>query len=298
MRRRTVVALIAGALIAPAPTGLASPVYMRGFVGRLDWKGDDPSFGGFSGIELDADGAGFVALSDRGAVVTGRFSRDAGGRITAVTAARPVALALPTGPVAEDFRFDTEGLAQAADGSLYVSCEYLTRVLHYANPDATPDVLPIPREFVGMDQNGGPESLAIATDGTLYTMPEVTLRTDGTTPVYRFQGGRWDQPFRMAGGSGFLPVGSDIGPDGQLYVLERQFRGLGGFASRVRRMSVHATGVAQAETLLETASGTFGNLEGIAVWRDAVGSLRLTMVSDDNFLAVLGTEIVEFRVPD
>jgi hypothetical protein len=50
--------------------------------------------------------------------------------------------------------------------------------------------------------------------------------------------------------------------------------------------------------LLETAPGAFGNLEGLSVWQDAAGALRLTLVADDNFLFFLGTEVVEFTVPD
>jgi hypothetical protein len=116
--------------------------------------------------------------------------------------------------------------------------------------------------------------------------------------VFRYRSGRWDQPFLICGTPGFLPVGADFGPDGRLYVLERQFRGLGGFASRIRRIVPQGPGIAAEEVLIETAPGASGNLEGLSVWRDAGGTLRLTTVADDNFLFVLGTEVVEFAVPD
>ena len=38
-------------------------------------------------------------------------------------------------------------------------------------------------------------------------------------------------------------------------------------------------------------------LEGISVWRDAQGYIRLTMIPDDNFYFFLGTDIVEYRLP-
>ncbi len=50
--------------------------------------------------------------------------------------------------------------------------------------------------------------------------------------------------------------------------------------------------------LLETASGTYDNLEGVSVWRDAGGRLRATMISDDNFKFFQRTEIVEYALPD
>ena len=149
-----------------------------------------------------------------------------------------------------------------------------------------------------MARNAGLEALAIDADGALYTMPEATDRQDGAYPVYRYSNGRWDRPFLIRGTEGFLPVGADFGPDGRLYILERQFRGLGGFVTRIRRIAPSGPGIAADEVLIETAPGAFGNLEGLSVWRDAGGALRLTLVADDNFLVFLATEVVEFTVPD
>ena len=56
-------------------------------------------------------------------------------------------------------------------------------------------------------------------------------------------------------------------------------------------------GLTAERTLLQTDPGTFDNLEGLAVWRDATG-LRATMISDDNFLALFRSQIVEFRLPE
>ena len=50
------------------------------------------------------------------------------------------------------------------------------------------------------------------------------------------------------------------------------------------------------DTLLETPTGTHENLEGLAVWRDPEGRLRLTMVADDNFNLFLRNQIVEYRL--
>jgi hypothetical protein len=103
---------------------------------------------------------------------------------------------------------------------------------------------------------------------------------------------------RIEADGAFLPVGADLGPDGRLYLLERRFHGLGGFASRLRRVVLQEGGVARGETLFQTRPGQFGNLEGLAIWRDGAGALRATLISDDNFLPVLGTELVEVRLPD
>lgn len=298
MRKRTCLALIGAILLATGPAGLASRSEVPGYEGTFRWTSSAPGFGGFSAIEVSPDGSGFVALTDRGMLVDGEIERGPDRRITGVRSGAPEMLAQPEQPAEEGFRFDTEGLALAGDGGLYVSTEFVNRVLHYPSPADAPDILPVPRDFVGLGQNGGLEALAIGPDGALYTLPEVTLRPDGGIPVFRFHGGAWDQPFRFHGDPAFLPVAADVGPDGRLYVLERQFRGLGGFASRLVRMTGDGTGEVAAETVFETAAGAFGNLEGLSVWREPDGGLRATLISDNNFLDVLGTEIVEFRLPD
>src|SRR5690606_34680041 len=97
-------------------------------------------------------------------------------------------------------------------------------------------------------------------------------------PVFRFRNGAWDQPFTLPRRGGFLPVGADIGPDGRFYLLERELSSIFGFKSRVRRFDLSETGLTGEVTLLETASGTHDNLEGLAVWRDGAGAIRLTMI--------------------
>ncbi|NBR51900.1 MAG: hypothetical protein EBT91_00245 [Rhodobacteraceae bacterium] len=92
----------------------------------------------------------------------------------------------------------------------------------------------------------------------------------------------------------FLITGADVGPDGYRYILERDFVGVG-FRSRIRRMDL-ADGA--TETLMVSAPWEYDNLEGISAWRDGEGRLRLTTVSDNNFLAIQKTEFVEFVVTD
>ncbi|PZQ97917.1 MAG: hypothetical protein DI533_12305 [Cereibacter sphaeroides] len=298
MRWRTAGALTAALALGTIAPALPDRSIVPGYVGGFRWIQADANAGGYSGIEVSEDGSSFTALTDRGGLSQGRLSRDERGVISAVEAGPPQLLAQPSGEVPEGYRFDTEGLAMAEDGSLYVSAEFVARILRYARPDAAPEVLPIPPAFGLMELNGGPEPLAINAQGVLFTLPEVTTRPDGNYPVYRFRDGVWDQPFVVRGLSSFLPTAADFGPDGRLYLLERQFLGIAGFASRVRRIEIAESGIARDETLLQTAPGAFGNMEGLAVWQDAEGALRLTLISDDNFLSVLGTEIVEFRVPD
>jgi len=63
-------------------------------------------------------------------------------------------------------------------------------------------------------------------------------------------------------------------------------------------MFVSEEGFQDIQTVMHTALGTHGNLEGLSVWRHADGSIRLTMVSDDNFLPFSRSQIVEYVVKD
>ncbi len=292
---RSGLALIAGAVLATGPASLADRTGLHGYFGSYDWRYPDDRFGGVSGIEVTEDGLGFQAITDRGLLIEGRFTRGGYDRIAQVEVDRLARLALPDVVPDPEFRMDTEGLAAGRDGSIHVAFEWLSRVVRYADADAPPDRLPIPPAFADLDWNAGIEALAVDAKGHLWAIPEAPR--DGAFDVHRFDGTQWTVPVRLTPVGGFVPVGADVGPDGRLYVLERQFHGPRGFASQVRRLNGEA-GVAAGETVLQTPPGHFGNLEGIAVWRDRTGALRLTLVADDNFLRVLGTEIVEFRLPD
>lgn len=285
-------------LLAASLQGAANPSPAAGFVGSYVWSMDDPLFGGFSGIEISPDGTRFVALSDRGSWTRGVIQRDAAGRITGIEAPAPEKLKARGAAPLKDYRADSEGLAMAGDGTLYVSFERIARILRYAAFGSSAENLPSPGEFRGLPLNASLEALAIDGQGRLYTLPEDTPRGTGPFPVFRYDpADGWTVPFQLPRDGGFLPVGADFGPDGRLYILERQFLGFGGFASRVRVVDPGAAGLAVTETVLETAPGLHGNLEGLSVWQQADGAIRLTMIADDNFEFFLSTEIAEYRLP-
>jgi hypothetical protein len=293
MHRHRLGALTA-ALLAVAPALAAAPERAT-LVGRYTWSSDAGWFGGFSAIEVSDDGDSFLALSDRGSLVSGRLVRDE-GRITGTRAWRMEPLLGPRGRALAPLDRDSEGLARAPDGSFYVSFEGRARVVHYAAPGAEGRELPIPRDFVGLQGNSALEALAIDGQGRLYTLPERSGRINRPFPVYRWDGAAWTSPFAITRQGDFLVVAADFGPDGRLYVLERDFTGLFGFRSRIRAFDPRGDKVQPGETVLETPTGRFGNLEGLSVRPDPQGGLRLTLVADDNFSALLSTEIVEFRL--
>lgn len=285
-------ALIAALALTVLPVSAFSQTLEH--VGTYVWRlSGDRNFGGFSGIELSADGRGFHAVTDRAHLYRGSIARDATDRITGLSVADRTHLKDSKGiPLPPGRLGDSEGIAIAPDGRIWISFEGLDRIAAYDTPDANAHRVPSPHALADLRVNAGMEALAVTPDGAIIAVPERSGDPARPFPVLRWQNGAWDVPFTIPRRGRWLPTGADIGPDGRLYLLERDFRGLLGFSSRIRRFNLDGTG---EQVLLETSPLQYDNLEGISVWQDDTG-LRITLISDDNFNILQRTEIVEYRL--
>lgn len=287
------VALLAASLGSAALSPAAnSPESEATWIGTHVWHGQWRNFGGMSAIEVSDDGQSFTALSDRSAIVSGRLLRDAAGAVIGVETPLADQILDRGGKPLRGERADSEGLAIGPDGTVWISFEGITRVRQQGRDGALPFLLPAHPDFARMRDNAGPEALAVDAEGRLYILAERPIPGESDFGVYRFDGTAWEIAFRLPFRDGFAVSGADIGPDGRLYILERDFTGLG-FRSRLRRVNLDGTGEA---VLLTTATGTHDNLEGVAIWQDAEG-LRATLLADDNLLFFQQTEIVDYRLP-
>ncbi|WP_273690695.1 esterase-like activity of phytase family protein [Ketogulonicigenium vulgare] len=251
------------------------------------WHVDAPWFGGFSGIDLSDDGRDFIALSDRGYLVAGAFTRTADGAIAAITVLDHAPLTDTDGAVLQGPMGDSEGIARSPDGTLFISFEHQPRVTRQMGLHGLPEILPRHADFGALPRNRALEALAVDSGGGLYTLPE------GGGPVYYLGPGSrdWQIIFHLpTDGQGWAAVGADFGPDGRLYILERAFRGIG-FQSRIRSMTRDGTDIRGEFT---SAMGRFGNLEGISVWQGK-DNLVATLIADDNFGRLLPSQIVEIQ---
>ncbi|WP_298428903.1 esterase-like activity of phytase family protein [uncultured Jannaschia sp.] len=279
MRLRTLCAL---ALIA-------GPASAADYLGSHTWRPEWHGAGGFSALWLDADGAGFVVLSDRGAWVRGRLSRDAAGAVAGVAVDDRGPLLRSTGDDLRGLERDAEGIARAGD-AFYVSYEGVHRVMRHSDIAGAPERFEQPDAFEGLQDNSGLEALAADAEGRLYAIPERSGALDRPFPVWRFDAAGWAVAFDLPRDGRYLVAGADVGPDGRLYVLERDFA-LIGFRSRVRSFDLDG---GDARTEIESGLAAHDNLEGISVWRDATDRLRVTLISDDNLRAVQRTEFVDY----
>ncbi len=290
MRADLVAALIAG-FLAPAPARADAEL-----LSVFHWTRAEPYFGGISGIDVQPDGRTYVAVGDSGQVLSGEIQRS-GDRITGATSRWIGGLRTSAGTRVDGDLSDSEGVALLPDGRFFVSFERQARVWKYADWEARAFPLPLAPGFRGLAHNGALEAVAVDTAGRVFTIPERALHKGGGHPLYVLDGQSWHVAGRIQGESGWAIVGADFDARDRLFILERRFDIPFGFASRVRLIDA-ITNRMTGEAVLETLPGQHDNLEGLAVWRDESGAIRLLMVSDDNNRSFQRTELVEYRITD
>jgi hypothetical protein len=278
-------------LICLCESALADPSLR--FNGAMRWKIDAPWFGGWSGIEVRANGTEMTVVSDRGQLIDADIRRK-GGRITGVDVYSNNRLSKSSGGRLRKKAVDAEALAITEDGTAYVSFEHRHRITQVDLTNGrTRGTIKLP--FVNeLGNNAGVEAMALGPDGTLYALTEKAPPNGQPFPLYAYSNGAWRVSARIPQRGPFVPVGADFDPYGRLWLLERATTPVG-FRSRVR-LFVFTAGAAREYTMFTSLPARYDNLEGISVWQDPSGKLHITMVSDDNFLRLQRTQIVEYTV--
>lgn len=303
-------------------TPLAS--FWKGDVARssphLEWRGGlvltspSPSFGGWSGLLMDPDGRGFLALSDAGAWMTGKIAYD-GGRPQGLTATRIGPLRDADGKLlASDQDRDSEAIALAsgtlAKGTAYVAFERNSRIALIDIDDAgvsqMTSMLEMPKEALDVGNDGIEAILRLKSGphaGALVAFLESPLAGES---VHR--GWVWisvePTPFTVEGVGDYGITDAISLDDGSIMLLERRFRPTDGVRIRLRHLPADAVApgsVAKGELLLEVdgKQAQIDNLEALAVTKGEGGETVLTIMSDDNFNHVLQrTLLLQFTLKD
>lgn len=257
---------------------------------QVEWNGRGAAFGGLSGLLIAPDGGSLLTVSDKGLLIEADLTRRADCRLTGVREIARIRLRDPDGVEQFDKQADAESLARRGD-DLLIALEGRNTIWRLATNDALPVPLDVPPGITALQFNSGIEALASTPDGTLYAIPERSGALERPFPVFRLRGDVWDDLLQIPRDPPFMPTGADIGPDGRLYVLERDFTGIG-FRAQVRSFAV-GDALEDMRRVLAPVS-TLDNAEGIGVWRDARGQLRMTIISDDNFIFLQRTLISEY----
>lgn len=264
-------------------------------------------FGGLSALRMDADGAHFLALSDKGRWFRGRIVyRD--GRPTGLAEVVTAPVLGPDGrPLARRGWYDTESLA--ADGStLYVGIERVHEIVRFdygrGGLAARGQPIAIPREIKTLPANKGIEGLVFVPSGrplagTLIAFSERGLDADGNIKGFLI-GGRTPGAFTVKRSNDYDVSDAALLPGGDLLILERKFSWAAGVAIRIRRLAlenIQPDAVVDGPALVEADMGfEIDNMEGLGVHRSRDGEIVLTLVSDDNFSPVQRTLLLQFRL--
>ncbi|HUF87374.1 MAG TPA: esterase-like activity of phytase family protein [Thermohalobaculum sp.] len=257
-------------------------------------RSSHPEFGGLSGILVE-DGR-LYAVTDRGWWFGAALAGE--GDALRLEDARLAPMRDAGGETHSKAGGDAEGLTRVG-GRLAVSFERDHRIMLLGESGRLGDTIQ-PRSFEQFPSNNGLEALATLPDGRLLALAET--RDGRGVPVFVIDPGGEVREARLPAVGRHAVTGGDVGPDGRLYLVLRDYALLRGVSIRVMRYRLGADGLPEAGTA-ETLAGfeqTSGidNMEGIAVERAADGRTRLWLISDDNFNPLQRTLLLRFEVVD
>ena len=277
------------------------------FRGGIELTSPYREFGGVSAIRVAADGARFLALTDKGRWLRGRISYD-GSRPTGIQEAEMAPILGADGrPLAARRWYDTESIAEA-DGTVYVGIERVHQIvrLDYGKHGLLARGLPIavPPDFKQLPSNGSIEALefvpkGLPLAGTLIAISERGYDEAGNLKAFLI-GGPSPGAFAVKRSDDFDVSDCALLPPGELLVLERRYSLLRGVALRIRRIplaSIKPGALVDGPVVVFADMGyEIDNMEGLSVHRTASGETVLTLISDDNFSAIQRTILLQFAL--
>jgi hypothetical protein len=289
----------------PSRTRFGALVYRGGIELMSSYR----EFGGISALRVAADGAGFLAVTDKGRWLRGRIFYD-GARPAGVTDAEMAPVLGADGkPLAARGWYDTESLAQDG-GTVWLGVERVNRIVRFdIGRDgllARGEPIPVPPGIQRLPHNKGLECLEfvprhLPLGGTLIAISERGLDREGNIQGFLL-GGPSAGEFSVKRIGDFDVTDCAVTPNGDLLVLERSFSRLAGVAMRIRRVTL--TTIAPGATidgpaLIEADMNyQIDNMEGLSVHRAVGGELVLTLISDDNFSMIQRTILLQFTLAE
>ncbi len=276
---------------------LAAPLCAETLVlqSSLSWHDERSEWGGISGIDVQNNGNEFYAVSDKGTIWHGKFTRNE-GTLNSIDALDFRPILTSRGEPVEEYNIDAEEIDHDPSGNLYISFESNSRVSRFAQWDAPAELIPRDEAFASFGFNSGPEAMCIGEDEEIWLAPERSGELERPFPIYQFDGAQWSKPIGIPRKPPYLLVGMDYDPGHKkLYILERAVKLAMNFSIRIRSFNHTPSGLQNEAILWEEQSTKFGNLEGISYF-ERNGERRLMLVSDDNFLWIFPTWFVEFKI--
>jgi hypothetical protein len=281
--------------------------------GRLAWRGglelSSPadSFGGWSGIALDAEGRGFVAVSDAGVWMTGQLAYE-GAKPKGIANAKLGPLQAIGAKVLKRNRDrDAEAVALVdgtpAQGNLLIAFEQNQRIgrfeINASGVSAPRGYIEMPPELKHKRKGDGVEAMTVMKGGP-WKGAVIAIAEHFRTAAGHHTGWLWvkgvPQRFNIEDQGGFDVTDAVSLADGSLIVLERRFRWFEGVKMRLRQFApadLQPGALLAGDTLYEAGMGhEIDNMEALGVHRGPRGETVLTLMSDDNFNGFLQRTIL------
>jgi hypothetical protein len=274
------------------------------FRGGLQLTSTYRYFGGFSGLHVEADGARFLSVSDRGRWLRGRIVYQSGRPSGIADAEMAPILGADGQPLAVRGWYDTESLTMDR-GIAYVGIERVNRIVRFDYGKdgllARGEPIAVPPGVQTLPSNKGLEALAavpagLPLAGTLIAISERGLDTAGNILAFLI-GGPTPGDFTLRRTDDFDATDATV-TEGDLLVLERRFGFLSGAGMRIRAIplgDIKPGAVVTGRVLIEADLGyEIDNMEGMGVHKNAAGETIITLVSDDNFSPIQRTILLQF----
>ncbi len=281
------------------------------YAGGVALTSTDGRFGGWSAMEISADGTRLLALSDSADWMTADLTLDEDGSLTGLSGMEIAPLLDADGNPFNGEDADAEGLAPLGGGRFAVSFERRHRIEAYdIGPDwsgigdARGEALPAPPGADRLRNNAGMEALAVSGD-VLWAGVEHPLVEGQPHTLWRFDLSMPDalpqaRSLALSPGFGLTALAPDDA--GGLFVVERFWARNVGNHIRVGQFSAgdlnESAQPAEPVLLAEISPQmTVDNIEAIAV-AEINGEMRLFLMSDDNFNAAQRTLLLSFVIED
>jgi hypothetical protein len=279
------------------------------FRGGLVLRSSYTHFGGISAIRVAADGAHFIAVTDKGWWFRGRIVYE-GTRPSGIADAEMAPMLGADGkPLAARGWYDTESIADDG-GTLYVGIERVHQIVRFNYGKdgllARGQPIAVPPAFRSLPANKGIEALVFVPKrlplaGTLIAISERGLDKAGNFSAFLI-GGPSPGGFTVRRSADYDISDAALLPAGDLLLLERKFSWTGGLSVRLRRIAlgeIRPGALVDGPILFEADLGyEIDNMEGLSVHRSAAGETVLTLVSDDNFSVIQRTLLLQFTLAE
>ena len=263
-------------------------------VGFLNIDRNEKDYGGFSGLVIMNEGTKALVVTDKSFFFVLELRRDASDNLIGYSVIRKGRILSSKGEHLNGRNTDSESIVIDKNDNYYISFESNHRIMMHTKVEGKGVFIPKHPMFRKLFVNKGIEALAIDNDDRLIAIPEKPPLGMSDIPIFRLRNNKWEIIKYVKIKDDFLVTDAEILPQGLLLVLERKFSWTQGFKTRFRLISLDKFDNTEPITVFTSTANQFDNLEGVTLWRDKNGEMRILTVSDDNFHPLQQSEIREF----